>query len=128
MKTVLYTYDLEPITVVDIPIDSYKTIEERNIHYFYLAITPEVITTANAGDAIGFDIKNYKVCINIEQFEFYGKRKFFFFVNEEDLTKAFRLRAEYLPGQNRLRDETFKKGVAEGMLRALDTMFNAGMF
>jgi hypothetical protein len=126
MKTVLYTFDFEPITVIELPINLYNSIEKEHIRYIRLWVRPERVCIIHEHEPIVIQAPE-EVTLLVEKFIYREKTKFFFFVREEELVNAFKLNAVYLPGQNRLRRETYSEGVSDGIAKALIELYNHGM-
>ena len=110
MRAVLYTHDMIPITVMDVPREWMKFLEERGC--LWLAVRPSfgLVAPDDSITAKMFDIR--KVCITIEPFIRRGQRHWMLFTQDEEA--ALLLKSTFLPGQHKevmaREDAAFAKG------------------
>lgn len=102
MKAVLYTDTMEPITIIDLPIEVHKfqyrlyrvpVIEDLMVTAYNenIPIKPQPLRTV--------DVRVEPLCRNGEIYPM-------FFVSEHQIYEAFELTPEFLPGQ---KDEIYKR-------------------
>lgn len=114
MQAVLYTYQMEPITVVDLPMSVHQfkydvfriPVREEFDHIMYCDSNtapprhPQVFNIVN--------VRIEKLCRN-------GVTYPMFFVDEAELLNAFKLDAVPLVGQNRAFERRFQEGFSRGI-------------
>jgi len=113
MKTVLYTPDMEPITVLDVTpqIQAYLETNER----VALAVMEPINWLALADDPVEVATPRY-VHIWRERFVRYGKSMFFLFTNNDE--NALLLQTTFLPGQTSAVRAKEQSAFARGFLTA----------
>lgn len=121
MRTVLYTDDMEPITVLDLkPWAMEYLVEHGNVR---LPVMRPISTMWHAEHFDG-TTPIMQVTIYAERFVRNGKKHMMLFTSDEET--ALLLRAAFLPGQqnevNRRMDDAYAKGVKSGFLTALDML------
>ncbi len=110
MRAVLYTHDMIPITVMDVPREWWKYLEDNRS--LILAVQPPLDLCAPE-EPISFRNMGFRtVRITIEPFIRNRQRHWFLFTHDEE--SALLLRSTFLPGQHKevkmLQDEAFAKG------------------
>ena len=114
MNVVLYTTDLEPITVVDLPLYALQRMangERWNIDV-PLQMGPVALTLDDC-----LDVKTWVVQVWAEPIRRGRAEGFLVFVDNDGL--ALSLRAEPLPGQRAMLQETYREGFVTGVLKAV---------
>ena len=120
MNIVLYTDDLEPITVIKVPYTRAQ-ITALALHHINVAVLGPVQFTDSFPSSPPINDKPRLVGIKVEKLLRDGVVHYIFTTADEDV--ALLLDAEPLPGQRRMLQEEYKKGFANGMLNALDQIF-----
>lgn len=121
MKIVLYTYDMEPVTVIDIPM---KYIDFSG--YYFKVYVPEKLKIVPPGTPIELSFPK-TVTIKIEQF-YNGFRDTWhpmFFIEEQDLVNAFDLKSVPLAGQLKEWERRYKDGFSAGVAEALIKIYGS---
>jgi hypothetical protein len=114
MRAVLYSkVDLEPITVVDVPIQLFNHL--KRYRWLRLAVLEPFRLTLS--DECPFDRPVKTVDITAEFFQYYDQEMVLLFTRDEEA--ALLLRPDLLPGQRRLVKEEFQRGFAAGWLKAI---------
>lgn len=114
MRTVLYAYDLEPITVIELGLETYKFLEKHRV--VQLAVTPVVPVTQ--GEFLNAHCKI--VTIHAERFRFRDIETIMLFTYDEE--SAMLLKASFLPGQLRTVQDSQRAAFAQGFLTALNKL------
>ena len=114
MRAVLYTHDMIPITVLDVPPMYHAYLQENR--QLILAIRPDFKFTDHE-DAIAMHISLRTVTITAEWFHRRGERHLMLFTQDEE--SALLLQASFLPGQTREVREREQKAFAAGFFKAL---------
>lgn len=113
VATVLYTDEMEPITVFDMPI---QYMDRSTIN---LPVWQAMKVTWVEEDA-PLEIEPIKmVTIYRETFVRKGRRHSFWFVNERDLVNALKLRPDFLAGQRDEVDRRVRGALTRGFLMGL---------
>lgn len=116
VRTVLYTDDFEPITVLELPASARGFLEEHGL--VRLAVPTRVQFSPSTLPA-RYEQPKY-VTVWTERFIRHGLSHLFLFTNDDE--NAMLLRAAFLPGQRRdLRDQR-ANAFAEGFVHALRTI------
>jgi hypothetical protein len=122
MNTVLYTQDLEPITVVELPLWLLETAEREGAVKVSVKrpITPDFIEKVAVGTVEGPE------CVTIKPMRircFDGSVKVLYYTNDDEL--ALTLKPEWLPGQ-RLQVQNFQAAIGwlSKQLRTLMRKYN----
>ena len=119
MNVVLYTDDMEAITVIDVPLWGMKMLRENQ--FFNVPLPPRQITYPHGPFTEGPPVLDLAyVTIWAEQFYRKGKMRWLLFTCDDELALA--LRSEVLPGQQRAHQEQYRQGFVSGFLRALQAM------
>lgn len=113
MKSVLYTFDMEPITIIELPID----VHQFKYHQ-YLVPVIEQPRCIPPDEPITCDMFK-TVTVYIERLRHGYKEYPMFFVHEQDLINAFHLRAVPLVGQLREWEHQYKRGFMMGLMAAI---------
>lgn len=112
MRAVLYTHDMEPITVMDIPPEWQRFMLETGS--MYLAVIPPVALEPfdKNMDVTQMMCRTYTVRITAERLVRHGKTHVMLFTEDEEA--AMLLRSTFLPGQqtevHRIKQKEFAKG------------------
>lgn len=114
MRTVLYTEDMEPITVLEVGRWAMEMIERHG--YVSFAVDEPLNFAVVADDAATFKALK-KVTVYGERLIRYGKRHWLLFTRDEE--NAMLLKAAFLPGQQQLVNEERARQFARGFLSAL---------
>lgn len=110
MEVVLYTDDMEPITVIDLPRGLCDMLDGgRMVH---VAVQTPVNVAASVPPVFA-DTPPKQVSIWAERFRRKGRDHVFLFTRDEEV--ALLLKASFLPGQRREVQEEFKRGLAHGL-------------
>lgn len=114
---VLYTNDMEPVTVVSLPAWAWERLGRGDV------IRLEAMEPLRPGALYGADWPRLRVvAIRGEVIVMRGKRSLMLFVDDEE--SALLLKSEFLPGQRRevchLRDRARATGFLQGLLAAID--------
>lgn len=107
MEVVLYTDDMEPITVINIPVELHAHAEK---HGLCIPYRPPMLALPKAEEIPRYE--RYTVRIWAERFTRNGMTHLFFFTSDEELALA--LKAEMLAGQRKEVHAAFERGMAEG--------------
>lgn len=121
MKTVLYTYDFEPITVIEVDQSVLRRLIDNGCDSFVMVSYPK-LTWQSVQEPQEIKYIDLKVTIDIHILNFFGKEKFIFLVNEKDLAKSFDLRSTTLPGQRDSLERAFREGIHKGINSLLKLM------
>lgn len=114
MNTVIYTDDMEPITVINIDAWTEKFLNEHgSVRLAVMPIFPINYEDKSAGLVQSFNI----VSIRAERFHRKGKTHTFLITEDEET--ALLLKAAFLPGQNREVQQRERDAMAKGFLQAL---------
>jgi hypothetical protein len=105
MEIVLYTDDMEPITVIDIPVEYHKL--ALNGRFVIPLIEP--MSAVWDPDAMPAYLPMKTVNVWAEQFTRQGRTHLFFFTHDEEFALA--LKAEMLAGQRKELMRAFQDGV-----------------
>lgn len=121
MNVVLYTDDMEPITVVDIPMWGIEMLRERQV--FRIEVPTSVRTAFGPvyGDRIYSDTRI--VSIWAEPIMRHKRIHWLMFTRDEEMALA--LKSEPLPGQRKEMQEEYRRGVADGIIKALQLMLGS---
>lgn len=118
MKAVLYAYDLEPITVLQLePWAHQFLIEHGSVR---LAVYPRSIAIANPQVTPVLDMRKYIVNILAELIRRGPHEALMLFTNDEEA--ALLLKAAFLPGQYREVQERESDSFAKGFLHAINSL------
>ena len=114
MRAVLYTHDMIPITVLDVPPEYHRYLQENR--QLILAIRPDFVFT-DCEDRVQGRIAIRTVTITAEWLHRRGERHLMLFTHDEE--SALLLEAAFLPGQTREVREREQKAFAAGFFKAL---------
>jgi len=119
MQAVLYTNQLEPITVVDIPMFLWDMLSKGQ-HIRLAVQEPVGLTPYKYEEAI---------CLNMKTVTVYGERilrrkseALMLFTEDEE--SALMLKADFLPGQRGELEARDRKSFANGFIKALENFSN----
>jgi len=116
MEIVLYTDDMEPITVINIPVEYHKlALNGRFVIPLF-----EQLSAARDRDEVPAYRPMKTVKIWAEQFHRKGRDHLFFFTQDEEFALA--LKAEMLAGQRKELSRAFQKGVDQTISAILARM------
>lgn len=118
MRAVLYTYDLQPITVIDVTRDALAYIEEHQ--RVALAVVPPLRFDARGAFPPSEDHRCYTVTITAERIRRGHHEAWMLFTHDEE--HALVLRAAFLPGQVGAVRERERGAFAQGFVRALNLL------
>ena len=118
MKAVLYTQQLEPITVVDLPMWALEKLGKGE--YINIPVPlPPVLVPGRFPEPVDL-YREQRVVIHGERFTRRGCDVLMLFTNNEET--ALMLKAAFLPGQEGEVQNRQAKAFASGFLRAIQTM------
>jgi hypothetical protein len=115
MRRVLYTYDMEPITVVEL--GDWAEDYLKQIGRVSLCVWPPMNAFALSEAANAIKFKAYQVNIVAERLICRGQEHLLLFTADEE--SALLLRAAFLPGQQAALQERERAAFANGFLEAL---------
>ena len=124
MKIVLYTYDFEPITVIEVDLSLIKRLIDNHCYSFRMASYSKLDVNCWENPVQPVIAEYRTVDIDIHELNFFGKKKLIFLVNEKDLAKSFDLRSTTLPGQRDSLERAFQEGIHKGISSLLTLMGN----
>ena len=113
MRTVLYAYDLEPITIIDVPHGAMDYLRKHGIVKIDVPMYP--ITTFQLSAPIQTEFK--LVTIRAEKFVFGNQETMMLFTHDEET--ALQMKATFLPGQLSAIQDMQRNAFAYGFLTAL---------
>lgn len=116
MQVVLYTDDMEAITVIDLPQWFLERLHDGQV--MRVAVEDSAPPTWPSADAVVPVCKFYAVSIWAERFVRNGGSTWLLFTRDEEL--ALLLRSSVLPGQRRDYQDEFKRGFIKGLLSTLN--------
>ena len=109
MRAVLYTHDMEPITVLEIP-GEWQVFLETHGQMYLACMPPMRVTPPDPNEPIRMDFR--QVRITVEKFIRRGQIYWMLFTQDEE--SAMLLKSTFLPGQQkevRMREEeAFARG------------------
>lgn len=119
MRAVLYSDDLEPITILSL--NRYAT--DHIIKYGYISVTVlEPLKWQEPEEAYKFAAPKI-VRITGHGFVYKGQESLMLFTEDDE--NALLLKSEFLPGQtkhlNQIKEDSYAAGFAAGFLKALDS-------
>ena len=118
MRTVLYTHDLEPITVLELGEWQENFLKEhKNIR---IPLERKMSCEVHTRPPCVVEINS--VDITAEELIRRGKRHLFLFADDEE--SALLLKSVFLPGQRKELQEHERQAMAQGMLIALSRICN----
>lgn len=115
MRAVIYTFDFDPITVVEIEPNLYRHLEENL--WLRLAVIKPLPSLLAGRQPIAADFDDWIVNLKAEPFQIYGKHQLLIFTGDEE--SALLLKSAFLPGQQRELHSVANKAFARGFLKAL---------
>lgn len=116
MDVVLYTEDLEPITIIDLPLWGL----ECAIKYGHFVIpVPSCVEKYDITPAVCME-QHKTVTVWVERFERKSRRSYFVFTKDEE--NALQLKAAFLPGQHKGVQEEYHRGFARGFITAIEKL------
>lgn len=117
MNEVLYTHDMEPITII--PIGPALDFHLRTHRSVYVPVIPEIQAQWRGMPVGELAMKSgcHKVHITCDWFQRNGVRHRFLFTHDE--TAALLLRPEFLPGQQKQVQRRERDSFAKGFLHAV---------
>lgn len=113
MRAVLYTYDLEPITIIDVPQEAMDYLRERGIVRIPVPTFPKASFPLSS--PIPTEVKI--VTIRAEKFVFGDQETMMLFTRDEET--ALQMKATFLPGQLGAIQDLQRNVFAYGFLTAL---------
>ena len=113
MRAVLYAYDLEPITIIDVPHGAMDYLRKHDIVKIDVPTYP--ITTFQLSAPIQTESK--LVTIRAEKFVFGNQETIMLFTHDEET--ALQMKATFLPGQLGAIQDLQRNAFAHGFLTAL---------
>ena len=115
MQAVLYTQDMEPITVVDLPTWVWEKLERGDQISIAVMNTP-LAWFKSASEPPDF-LPPRVVHIYGEMFVRRGKRMMFLFTSDDE--SALLLKADFLPGQRGELQDRQRRAFSDGFMKAL---------
>jgi len=115
MRTVLYTHDLEPITILELEEWKMRMLEERG--RVELAVMKPMSVAAWNPSVVPEPEPIWRVCITAERFHSNGQIHMMLFTHNEE--HALLLKSAFLPGQRWALKELTAAEFAKGFLAAL---------
>ena len=125
MNIVLYTDDMEPITVFNLSQDALKFIKEYRTYRIPICDLPDFSSVGHE-ENVCFPIQFKVVDIWIEKFYRNKKEHFLFFTRNEEF--ALLLKSDFLPGQRSEIQELEKNSYYQGFLKGLSTIFGDDIY
>ena len=117
MRAVLYAYDLEPITVLELTPMAWNFLVERGVVRLAVPETPQMVPSRGAFPN-SFEIRT--VTIHAETFVRGHQRSLMLFTHDEEL--ALLLKSALLPGQRKEAFDEQRAAWARGFMAALDSL------
>jgi len=114
-NSVLYTYDMEPITVIQLRPGTVEFLARHG--HVTLAVHPQMSTSYLYNCSAPAELKFHRVTIAAEVLRLRDKKHLMLFTHDEE--SALLLKSAFLPGQQREVQEVRKHGFAAGFLDAL---------
>lgn len=119
MRSVIYSNDMEPITIIELPKGAEDFLKKHGS--IRLAVQLPIVAEANQPEKI-ICIPNY--IVNIQAYKFIRKTREGMLLFTDDEESALLLRCTFLPGQysglNEIRREAFARGFFDALLRIRD--------
>lgn len=113
MRAVLYAYDLEPIMIIDVPMNAVEYLKKTEIVRIHVPTIPR--TTFPLSEPIQTEFK--LVTIRAEKFVFRDVETLMLFTHDEET--ALQMKATFLPGQLGAIQDIQRNAFAYGFLTAL---------
>ncbi len=117
MEVVLYTDDMEPITVIDLPHVLCDMLKDGQM---IRVAAPIPISYAALTSHDFMEVEMKVASIWAERMRRKGRDHLFLFTRDEEI--ALSLKAAFLPGQRREVQDEYKRGLVEGLVAALRGM------
>lgn len=114
MRAVLYAYDLEPITIIDVPHGAMDYLRKHGIVKIDVP-TYQGVMPMTLGEA--FNCQHKIVVIRAEKFVFGNQETMMLFTHDEET--ALQMKAAFLPGQLGAMQDMQRNAFAYGFLTAL---------
>lgn len=114
MRAVLYAYDLEPITIIDVPLSDIDHLRKHSIVRIHVPTYPRVMPSNLAAPV---DCEFKMVTIRAEKFVFGDQETMMLFTHDEET--ALQMKAAFLPGQLGAIQDLQRNAFAYGFLTAL---------
>ena len=115
MRSVLYTHDLEPITIIDVNHWMLKHLDEHKC--VVLPVQLQLPRVERYEDLIGQRIKFHIVRITAERHVWRNVESYMLFTEDEE--SALLLKAAFLPGQQSALNQRERDAMARGFLQAI---------
>ena len=113
MRAVLYAYDLEPITIIDVPHGAMDYLRKHGIVRIHVPTHPRTTFPLSAPIQTEFKL----VTIRAEKFVFGDQETIMLFTHDEET--ALQMKATFLPGQLGVIQDLQRNAFAYGFLTAL---------
>lgn len=120
MRVVLYTDDMEPITVIDLPAMAERYLSERWMARLDVMLPLNLSVLSAAQPPVRNDLKT--VTIYSERFIRHGREHTMLFTSDEE--SALLLKCAFLPGQQAGLQERERAAFARGFMDALVKLGN----
>ena len=114
MRAVLYAYDLEPITIIDVPLSAIDHLRKHSVARIHVPTYPRVMPSNLAAPV---DCEFKVVTIRAEKFVFGDQETMMLFTHDEET--ALQMKATFLPGQLGAIQDLQRNVFAYGFLTAL---------
>ena len=113
MRAVLYAYDLEPITIIDVPHGAVDYLRKHGIVRIHVPTCPRTTFPLSAQIQTEFKL----VTIRAERFVFRDQETMMLFTHDEET--ALQMKSTFLPGQLGAIQDLQRNAFAHGFLTAL---------
>ena len=113
MRAVLYAYDLEPITIIDVPMNAVEYLKKHGLVRIHVPTIPR--TTFPLSEPIQTEFK--QVTIRAEWLVVHDMESMMLFTHDEET--ALQMKATFLPGQLGAIQDMQRNAFAYGFLTAL---------
>lgn len=116
MRTVIYTRDFEPITVIDLPM---WAVEQMHVHRTLWVEIMAPLKWASGYDNV-LTSENIAVCLEVKRIQWIDRTPRDVIVAEDETT-ALKLKASWLPGQQGAINayEEMSRALADALMRVL---------
>ena len=114
MRAVLYAYDLEPITIIDVPLSAIDHLRKHSVVRIHVP-TYQRVMPSNLAAPVDCEFK--VVTIRAEKFVFGDQETMMLFTHDEET--ALQMKAAFLPGQFGAMQDMQRNAFAYGFLTAL---------
>lgn len=113
MRAVLYAYDLEPITIIEVPLNAVEYLKKHGIVRIHVPTIPNV--TIPLSEPVQTEFK--MVTIRAERLVVHDMESMMLFTHDEET--ALQMKATFLPGQLGAIQDMQRNAFAYGFLTAL---------